>query len=182
MNEPLENTQEDISMFLAAVDKNIRRMSTVIPKRTFDTDHIDQECALMEQNLVAMIRSVWEVYKKDLNHWNELARHEEERIEKERKEAEERERKRLEDERIEQERLAAIEQARLAEEARIASEKARLEEIARNAPEYALFVRNNQENMKRKIDEHTSILGKILAYLESLNARFPPAPEQPPQP
>ncbi|KAK2428654.1 hypothetical protein QL285_027157 [Trifolium repens] len=138
MNEPLEQTQDDITNFLKAVDKNIRRMSSAIPNRSIETAHINKECDLMEQNLVYMIRSVREAYTRDLNIRNEIARkEEEERLLREKLEAEERERKRLEDERIERERQEA-EQARLAEEARIAAEQARLEQIARNAPEYVL--------------------------------------------
>ncbi|KAK2409584.1 hypothetical protein QL285_045000 [Trifolium repens] len=108
MNEPLEQTQDDITSFLQAVDKNIRRMSSVIPNRSIETAHINKECDLMEQNLVYMIRSVREAYTRDLNIRNEIARkEEEERRERERLEAEEREKKRLEDERIERERQKA---------------------------------------------------------------------------
>ncbi|KAK2369748.1 hypothetical protein QL285_082863 [Trifolium repens] len=111
----------------------------------------------------------------------ELARLEVERLEKEKKEAEERERKRLEDERIEKERQEALarEQARLAEEARIAAEQARLEELARNAPEFALLLRQDQENMKRTVDEHSTMLAAILTTLQSINSRLPPPPPQP---
>ncbi|WJX88253.1 hypothetical protein P8452_70361 [Trifolium repens] len=122
MNEPLEQTQDDITSFLQVVDKNIRRMSSAIPNRSIETAHINKECDLMEQNLVYMIRSVRKTYTRDLNIRNEIARkEEEERRERERLEAEEREKKRLEDERIERERQEA-EQARLAEEARRAAE------------------------------------------------------------
>ncbi|KAK2374095.1 hypothetical protein QL285_075079 [Trifolium repens] len=164
-NEPLAQTQDDISKFLIVVDKNIRRMSTAIPNRSIETAHINKECDLMEENLVFMIRSVREAYTRDLEFRNELARKEEE--ERLKKEAEERERKRLEDERIEKERLEAQarEEARLAEEARIAAEQARLENIARNAPEYAQYIRDNQENMQRKIDEHSTVLASILTTL-----------------
>jgi hypothetical protein len=180
VNEPLEQTQEDISNLLKAVDKNIRRMSTVIPNRSIETAHINKECDLMEENLVLMIRSVRQAYTKDLDFRNELARkEEEERLLREKLEAEERERKRLEDERIEKERqeAQAREEARLAEEARIAAEQARLENIARNAPEYAHFIRENQENMQRKIDEHSNVLASILTTLQSIHERLPPAPQ-----
>ncbi|KAK2455641.1 hypothetical protein QL285_003072 [Trifolium repens] len=148
INEPLDQTQNDITSLLQAVDKNLRRMSSAIPHRSIDTAHINKECDLMEKNLVLMIRSVRKAYTTDLSLRNEIARkEEEERRERERLEAEERERKRLEDERIERERQAA-EQARLAEEARRAADQARLEELARNAPEYAQHVLENQENFK----------------------------------
>ncbi|KAK2423229.1 hypothetical protein QL285_033694 [Trifolium repens] len=179
MNEPLEQTQDDITSFLQAVDKNIRRMSSVIPNRSIETAHVNKECDLMEQNLVYMIRSVREAYIRDLNIRNEIARkEEEERRERERLEAEEREKKRLEDERIERERQEA-EQARLAEEARRAAEQARLEQIARNAPEYAQHIRKNQDNFQRRLDEHSSMLAAIMTTLQSINARLPPQPDQP---
>ncbi|KAK2410071.1 hypothetical protein QL285_045461 [Trifolium repens] len=178
-NEPLDQTQDDITSLLKAVDKNLRRMSSVIPHRSIDTAHIDKECDLMEQNLVLMFRSVRKAYTTDLNLRNEIARkEEEERRERERLEAEERERKRLEDERIERERQAA-EQARLVEEARIAAEQARLEQIARNAPEYAQHIRENQDNFQRKLDEHSSLLAAIMTTLQSINARLPQQPDQP---
>ncbi|KAK2422351.1 hypothetical protein QL285_032892 [Trifolium repens] len=179
VNEPLEQTQDDITNLLQAVDKNIRRMSSAIPHMSIETAYIDKECDLMEQNLVLMIRSVRQAYTKDLDFRNELARkEEEERLERERLEAEERERKRLEDERIEKERqeAEAREQDRLAEEARIAAEQARLENIARNAPEYAQHIRENQENIQRRIDEHSSMLAAIMTTLQSINARLPPQP------
>ncbi|WJX88832.1 hypothetical protein P8452_70876 [Trifolium repens] len=151
-------------------------MSSAIPHRSIETAYINKECDLMEQNLVLMIRSVRQAYTKDLDFRNELARKEEE----ERLEAEERERerKRLEDERIEKERqeAEAREQARLAAEARIAAEQARLENIARNAPEYAQHIRENQENIQRRIDEHSSMLAAIMTTLQSINARLPPQP------
>ncbi|KAK2410438.1 hypothetical protein QL285_045801 [Trifolium repens] len=178
-NEPLDQTQDDITSLLKAVDKNLRRMSSAIPHRSIDTAHIDKKCDLMEQNLVLMLRSVRKAYTTDLNMRNEIARkEEEERRERERLEAEERERKRLEDERIERERQAA-EEARLAEEARIASEQARLEQIARNAPEYAQHIRENQDNFQRKLDEHSSMLAAIMTTLQSINARLPHQPDQP---
>ncbi|KAK2444809.1 hypothetical protein QL285_015807 [Trifolium repens] len=179
MNEPLEQTQDDITNFLKAVDKNIRRMSSAIPNRSIETAHINKECDLMEQNLVYMIRSVREAYTRDLNIRNEIARkEEEERLLREKLEAEERERKRLEDERIERERQEA-EQARLAEKARIAAEQARLEQIARNAPEYAQHIRENQDNFQRRLDEHSTMLAAIMTTLQSINARLPPQPDQP---
>ncbi|KAK2450114.1 hypothetical protein QL285_009249 [Trifolium repens] len=160
-NEPLDQTQDDITNLLKAVDKNLRRMSSAIPHRSIDTAHIDKECDLMEQNLVLMLRSVRKAYTTDLNLRNEIARkEEEERRERERLEAEERERKRLEDERIERERQAA-EQARLAEEARRAAEQARLEQIARNAPEYAQHIRENQDNFQRRLDEQDCLSNLI---------------------
>ncbi|KAK2445549.1 hypothetical protein QL285_016468 [Trifolium repens] len=178
-NEPLDQTQDDITSLLKAVDKNLRRMSSAIPHRSIDTTHIDKECDLMEQNLVLMLRSVRKAYTTDLNLRNEIARkEEEERRERERLEAEERERKRLEDERIERERQAA-EQTRLAEEARRAAEQARLEQIARNAPEYAQHIRENQDNFQRRLDEHSSMLAAIMTTLQSINARLPQQPDQP---
>ncbi|KAK2450049.1 hypothetical protein QL285_009189 [Trifolium repens] len=179
MNEPLDQTQDDITNFLQAVDKNIRRLSSAIPNRSIEKAHINKECDLMEQNLVYMIRSVREAYTRDLEVRNEIARKEEEdRLEREKLEAEEREKKRLEDERIEKERqeAQAREEARLAEEARRAAEQARLENIARNAPEYAQNIRENQENIQRRIDEHSSMLAAIMTTLQSINARLPPPP------
>ncbi|KAK2450072.1 hypothetical protein QL285_009211 [Trifolium repens] len=179
INEPLDQTQDDITSLLQAVDKNLRRMFSAIPHRSIDTAHIDKECDLMEQNLVLMIRSVRKAYTTDLSLRNEISRkEEEERRERERLEAEERERKRLEDERIERERQAA-EQARLAEEARRAAEQARLEQIARNAPEYAQHIRENQDNFQRRLDEHSSMLAAIMTTLQSINARLPQQPDQP---
>jgi hypothetical protein len=88
----------------------------------------------------------------------------------------------LEDERIEKERLEALarEEARLAEEARVAAEQARLERIASNAPEFALLMRQDQDNLKQKVDAHSDILASILDTLKSINARLPPPPQ--PQP
>ncbi|KAK2450567.1 hypothetical protein QL285_009680 [Trifolium repens] len=178
-NEPLDQTQDDITSLLKAVDKNLRRMSSAIPHRSIDTAHIDKECDLMEQHLVLMLRSVRKAYTTDLEVRNKIARkEEEERLERERLEAEERERKRLEDERIERERQTA-EQARLAEEARIAAEQARLKQIARNAPEYAQHIRENQDNFQRRLDEHSAMLVAIMTTLQSINARLPQQPDQP---
>ncbi|KAK2422959.1 hypothetical protein QL285_033449 [Trifolium repens] len=95
INEPLDQTQNDITSLLQAVDKNLRRMSSAIPHSSIDTAHIDKECDLMEKNLLLMIRSVRKAYTTDLSLRNEIARkEEEERRERERLEAEERERKR----------------------------------------------------------------------------------------
>ncbi|KAK2428736.1 hypothetical protein QL285_027234 [Trifolium repens] len=179
LNEPLDQTQDGISSLLQAVDKNLRRISSAIPTRSIDSAHIDKECDLMEEQLVLMIRAARKAYTTDLDLRNEIARkEEEERRERERLEAEERERKRLEDERIERERQAA-EQARLAEEARRAAEQARLEQLARNAPEYAQHVLENQEDLQRQLDEHSSMLAAIMTTLQSINARLPQQPDQP---
>jgi hypothetical protein len=133
----------------------------------------------MEVGFQNMMKAVREAYKKDLEFRKELARLEAERIEQEKKEAVEREKKRLEDERIERERQEALarEQARLAEEARIAAEQARLEQLARNAPEFALFMRQDQDNLKRAVDEHSTMLAKIFTTLKSIDARLPPPPQ-----
>ncbi|KAK2450688.1 hypothetical protein QL285_009797 [Trifolium repens] len=154
-------------------------MSSAIPDRSIESEDIDKECDLNEENLMSMMTAIREAYKKDLNFRNELARKEEERLERERLEAEERERKRLEDERIEKERLEALarEEARLAEEARIAAEQERIENLARNAPEFALIMRQDQENMQKKIDEHSTLLATILTTLQSINERLPPPPQ-----
>ncbi|KAK2428425.1 hypothetical protein QL285_026947 [Trifolium repens] len=181
LNEPIHQTQDGISCLLQAVDKNLRRMSSVIPTRSIESSHIDQECDLMEEQFVRMIRAARKAYTTELELRNEIARkEEEERRERERLEAEERERKRLEDERIEKERLAA-EQARLAEEARIAAEQAKYEELARTAPEYALHMRANQDNLQRQLDEHSVMLATIMTTLQSINARLPPQ-QQPDHP
>ncbi|KAK2389261.1 hypothetical protein QL285_062864 [Trifolium repens] len=181
LNEPISDTKEDITKLLQAVDKNIRRINIAIPNMSIDSAAIDKECDLMEVEFQNMMKAVREAYKKDLEFRKELARKEAERIEREKREAEERERKRLEDERIEKDRQEALarEQARLAEEARIAAEQARLEEFARNAPEFALFMRQDQENLKRTVDEHSTMLATILTTLQSINARLPPPPPQP---
>jgi hypothetical protein len=167
---------------LKAVDKNIRRIQNAIPTRSIESAEIDKECELMEIGLQNMLRAIRESYKKDLEFRKELARLEAERIEREKREAAEREKKRLEDERIEKERLEALakEEARLAEEARIAAEQARIERIASNAPEFALLMRQDQDNLKKKVDAHSDILVSILETLKSINARLPPPP--PPQP
>ncbi|WJX91103.1 NADH:ubiquinone reductase (H(+)-translocating) [Trifolium repens] len=171
LNEPLDQTQDGISSLLQAVDKNLRRISSAIPTRSINSAHIDKECDLMEQQLVLMIRAARKAYTTDLELRNEIARKEEEERRK-------RERKRLEDERIERERQAA-EQARLAEEARRAAEQARLEQLARNAPEYAQHVLENQEDLQRQLDEHSSMLAVIMTTLQSINARLPQQPDQP---
>jgi hypothetical protein len=182
LNQPINTTQDDIELLLQAVNKNIRRLNIAIPKMSLESAHIDQECDIMQSGLHEMIEAVRAAYKKDLEFRKELARLEAERLEKEKKEAEERERKRLEDERIEKEKKEAEEreQARLAEEARIAAEQARLADFARNAPEFAILMREDQENLKRTVSDHSTMLAKIFATLQSIDARLPPPP--PPQP
>jgi hypothetical protein len=179
LNEPMDETKEDITKMLKAVDKNIRRIQNAIPTRTIESAEIDKECELMEVGLQNMIRAIRVSYKKDLEFRNELARI---KAEQEKKEAEERERKRLEAERLEKERLEALarEQARLAEEARVAAEQERLERLASNAPEFALLMREDQDRLKQKVDEHSGILTAILDTLKSINERLPPHPQ--PQP
>ena len=88
----------------------------------------------------------------------------------------------MEDERIEKERLEALarEEARLAEEASIAAEQARIERIASTAPEFAFLMREDQDNLKKKVDAHADILVSILDTLKSINERLPPLPQ--PQP
>ncbi|KAK2451303.1 hypothetical protein QL285_010371 [Trifolium repens] len=171
--------KEDISKMLKAVDKNIRRIQNVIPNRTIESAEIDKECDLIEVGLQNIIRAIRVSYKRDLEFQIELART---KAEQEKKEAEERERKRLEAERLEKERLEALarEQARLAEEARVAAEQARLERLASNAPEFALLMRDDQDRLKQKADEHSGILVSILETLKSINERLPSPP--PPQP
>jgi chromosome segregation ATPase len=179
LNEPISDTKEDITKLLQAVDKNIRRINIAIPNMSIDSAAIDKECDLMEVEFQNMMKAVREAYKKDLEFRKELARLEVERLEKEKKEAEERERKRLEDERIEKERKEAEEreQARLAEEARIAAEQARLADFARNAPEFAILMREDQENLKRTVSDHSTMLAKIFSTLQSIDARLPPPPQ-----
>jgi hypothetical protein len=179
LNEPIDETKEDITKMLKAVDKNIRRIQHAIPNRSIETAEIDKECEIMEVGLQNMIRAIRVSYKKELEFRNELARL---KAEQEKREAEERERKRLEDERLEKERIEALarEQARLAEEARLAAEKARIENLARNAPEFALLMRDDQEKLKEKVDVHAGLLASILETLKSINERLPPLP--PPQP
>jgi hypothetical protein len=140
---------------------------------------------MLKQSLTLWNQPSW----KDLAFRIELARKEEEErlrkeaeeLERKRKEEEEMKRieeelkhKRLEEERIERERLEA--QAR--EKARIAAEQARFEDLTRNAPEFALIMRQRQENMESKIDKHEALLTSIF---QILNERLPPPP-QPPQP
>jgi hypothetical protein len=182
LNQLINTTQDDIELLLQAVNKNIRRLNIAIPKMSFESAHIDQECDIMQSGLHEMIEAVRAAYKKDLEFRKELTRLEAERLEKEKKEVEERERKRLEDERIEKEKKEAEEreQARLAEEARIAAEQARLADFARNAPEFAILMREDQENLKRTVSDHSTMLAKIFATLQSIDARLPPPP--PPQP
>jgi hypothetical protein len=176
LSEPMDETKEDISKMLKAVDKNIRRIQNAIPNRSIESDEIDKECEAMEVGLQNMIRAIRVSYKKDLEFRNEMARI---KAEQERKEAEERERKRLEEERLEKERLEALarEQARLAEEARVAAEKERLERIAANAPEFALLMKEDQDKLKHKVDEHSGILSAILETLKDIHNRLPPQPQ-----
>ncbi|KAK2429016.1 hypothetical protein QL285_027491 [Trifolium repens] len=179
LNEPIDETKEDITKMLKAVEKNIRRIQHAIPNRSIETAEIDKECEIMEVGLQNMIRAIRVSYKKELEFRNELARL---KAEQEKREPEECERKRLEDERLEKERIEALarEQARLAEEARLAAEKARIENLARNAPEFALLMRDDQEKLKEKVDVHAGLLASILETLKSINERLPPLP--PPQP
>jgi hypothetical protein len=112
-NEPLTVSQDDITKYLCAVDKNMMRMTSAIADRSIDDGHIETEFDLMESTFLDMIRSAKVAYRKDLAFRIELARKEEE--ERLRKEAEELERKRKEEEerkRIEEE----LEQKRLEEE------------------------------------------------------------------
>ncbi|KAK2409491.1 hypothetical protein QL285_044912 [Trifolium repens] len=182
LNEPISETKEDITKLLQAVDKNIRRIQIAIPNISIESAYIDKECDLMEAGLQNMMKAIRESYKKDLEFSKELARLEAERIEQEKREAGEREKKRLGDERLERERQEALarEQARLEEEARVAAEQARLEQLARNALEFALFMRQDQDNLKKKVDEHSDVLATILATLKSIDAKLHPPP--PPQP
>jgi hypothetical protein len=167
----------------------MRRMTTAISERSIDDAHVETKFELMESTFLDMIRSAKIAYRKDLAFRVELARkEEEERVRKEAEELEwkrkeederkrieeEREQKRLEEERIEKERQEA--QAR--EEARIAAEQARFEDLTRNAPEFALIMRQRQENMESKIDRHETLLNSIF---QILTERLPPPP-QPPQP
>jgi hypothetical protein len=73
----------------------------------------------------------------------------------------------------------AREQARLAEEARVVAEQARLAEFARNAPEFAIQMREDQEDRKKIVSEHSTLLAKMFATLQSIEARLPPPPPQP---
>jgi hypothetical protein len=86
MNEPIDETKEDISKMLKAVDENIRRIQNVIPNRSIESAEIDKECELMEIGLQNMSRAIRESYKKDLKFRKELARLEAERIEREKRE------------------------------------------------------------------------------------------------
>jgi hypothetical protein len=192
-NEPLDVSQEDITKYLCDVDKNMRRMTTAISERSIDDAHIETEFEVMESTFLDMMKAAKQAYKMDLAFRIEIARKVEgERLRKEaeelerkkieeerlRKEAEELERKRLEEERIEKERLEAQarEEARLAEEARIAAEQAKFEELTRNALEFALIMRQRQENMEINIDRHETLLNSIF---QMLNERLPPPPPQP---
>jgi NIMA (never in mitosis gene a)-related kinase len=138
-----------------------------------------------------MIDAIEKSYTKDPEFRKEIARLETERLEKERlekekQEAEERERKILEEERLEKERQEALEreQARLAEEARIAAEKAKLAEFVKNAPEVAIKMKEDQDDLRRTMDENqkksVDMFSKLFAMLQNIEARLPPPP--PPQP
>jgi membrane protein involved in colicin uptake len=140
----------------------------------------------MKKDFILMIDAVEEAYIKDLKFMKELARLEAERLEKEKQEAEERERQRLEDERIEKERQEALEkeQARLSEEARLAAEKAKLVEFVQNAPEIAIKMKQDQDALRRTVDENqqqnADMFSKLFSLLQGIEARLPPPP--PPQP
>ncbi|KAK2443961.1 hypothetical protein QL285_015023 [Trifolium repens] len=181
LNEPISTTQDDITLLLQAVNKNIRRLNFAIPNISVESAHIDQECDLMQNGIHSMIEAIREAYKEELKFRKEMTRLEVERIEREKREVEERERKRIEDEKIEKERQEAMEreQARLAEEARKATEQARLEDFARNAPEFALKMREDQNDIKKIVSEHTTLFAKMFATLQSIEARLPPPSPQP---
>jgi Asp-tRNA(Asn)/Glu-tRNA(Gln) amidotransferase A subunit family amidase len=181
LNQPISTTQDDITLLLQAVNKNIRRLNFAIPNISVESAHIDQECDLMQNGIHSMIEAIREAYKEELEFRKEMTRLEVERIEREKREAEERERKRIEDEKIEKERQEAMEreQARLAEEARKATEQARLEDFARNAPEFALKMREDQNDIKKIVSEHTTLFAKMFATLQSIEARLPPPSPQP---
>jgi hypothetical protein len=105
LNQPISSTQDDIEQLLQAINKNIRRLSNVVPNISIDSAHIAEKCKLMKKDFILMIDAVEEAYIRDLEFRKELARKEaerlvKERIEKEKQEAEERERKRFEDDRI----------------------------------------------------------------------------------
>ncbi|KAK2389217.1 hypothetical protein QL285_062826 [Trifolium repens] len=74
LNEPMDETKEDITKMLTAVDKNIRRIQNAIPTRTIESAEIDKECELMEVGVQNMIRAIRVSYKKDLEFRIELAR------------------------------------------------------------------------------------------------------------
>jgi hypothetical protein len=161
LNQPISSTHDDIELLLKAINRNIRRLGNDVPNISIDSAHIAEECKLMKKDFILMIYAVEEAYTKALEFRKEVARLEAERLEKERlekekREAEERERNKLEDERIEKERQESLkrEQARLAEEARIAAEKAKLAEFVQNAPEVAIKIREDQDDLRRTLNEH----------------------------
>jgi hypothetical protein len=176
-NEPLNVSQDDITRYLCAVDKNMRRLTSAIALRTIDDAHVEKEFELMESTFLDMIRSAKVAYRKDLAFRVEMARKEEE--ERLRKEAEELERKRKEEEerkRIEDElNRKRLEEERIARERQ--EEQARIEELTRNAPEFALVMRQRQENMERKIDNHEALLTSIFKILDERLPRPPPPPQ-----
>jgi flagellar biosynthesis GTPase FlhF len=156
----------------------MRRLTSAIALRTVDDGHVAKEFELMESTFLDMIRSASVAYRKDLAIRVEIARKEEE--ERLRKEAEELERKRKEEEekkRIEDElNRKRLEEERIQRERQ--EEQARIEELARSAPEFALVMRQRQENMERKIDNHEVLLQSIFKMLDE---RLPRS-QQPPQP
>jgi hypothetical protein len=165
LNQPINTTQDDIELLLKVVNKNIMRLNVAIPNMSVDSAHIHQECDLMQKDFHHMIEAVREAYKKDLEFRKELARLEAERLEKEKREAEERERNRLEDERIEKERKEAMEK-----------EQAQLAEFARNAPAFALKMREDQDDLKKIVSEHTPLFARMFATLQNIEARLPLPP------
>jgi hypothetical protein len=174
LNQPISSTQDDIEQLLQAINKNIRRLNNDVPNISVDSAHIAEECKLMKKDFILMIDAVEEAYIKDLKFMKELARLEAERLEKEKQEAEERERQRLEDERIEKERQEALEkeQARLSEEARLAAEKAKLVEFVQNAPEIAIKMKEDQDDLRRTVDENqqknVDMFSKLFSVLQSI--------------
>jgi hypothetical protein len=83
LNEPISDTQEDITLLLKAVDKNIRRLNFAIPNISIESSHIDKKCDILEEGLHNIIYAVREAYKKDMEFRKELARKEAEMIERE---------------------------------------------------------------------------------------------------
>jgi hypothetical protein len=78
-NEPLSVSQDDITKYLCAVDKNMRRMTSAIANRSIDDGHVETEFDLMESTFLYMIRSAKVAYRKDLAFRIEMARKEEKR-------------------------------------------------------------------------------------------------------
>jgi hypothetical protein len=192
LNQPISTTQDDIEQLLKAINRNIRRLNNAISGMSIDSAHIAEECKLMKKDFIHMIDAVEEAYSNDLEFRKEMARLEAERLEAERlgrekREAEERERKKLEEERIEKESQETLEreQARLTEEARIAAEQAKLAEFVQNAPEIANKMKEDQDDLRRSMNEHqqqnTNMFSQIFALLQNIEARLPPPPP-PPQP